>query len=78
MLAVGACAGLLLAAWVMARRLDIATEQVQYGDTLSASSYATVAVVLALICGGLLWCFYRALKAAGTEAPAQPAEGIDA
>ncbi len=45
--------------------------------TLSGWSLATLAVMLLLVVGGLLLCFYLALKAAGGAEAAQVSEGFD-
>ncbi|TFG51645.1 MAG: hypothetical protein E4H37_07560 [Gemmatimonadales bacterium] len=76
-LTAGAAAGLLLALWVMTGQLDRVKTEVVYGDRLSGSSFAIMAIMLALIFGGLLWCFYRAIRAAGREAPVQVSEGME-
>ena len=36
-----------------------------YDGQLSATAYVMLLAVLTVIFGGLLWCFYRAIKAAG-------------
>jgi NSS family neurotransmitter:Na+ symporter len=76
-LGVGASSGLLLALWVMARQLDKPKAGIEYGQTLSLTAYAIIGVMLALLLGGLLWCFYRALKAAGRGTPEQVPEGTE-
>ena len=76
-LAVGGSGGLMITLWVMADQLDQAKSEVTYGETLSGISFAVMAIMLGLIFGGLLWCFYRALKAAGREAPVQEPEGME-
>jgi len=40
-------------------------------DKLSGISYVILAVVFLIIVGGLGWCFYRAMTAAGKDAPIQ-------
>jgi hypothetical protein len=37
-------------------------------------SYIVLTAMTTLLVGGLLWCFYRAIKAGGAEAPVQDAE----
>ncbi len=74
-IATGSTAGMLLALWVMG--LKLAETRPTYGSTLSGASYAVAAVMIALIVCGLFWCFYRALKAAGTSEPPQLAEGLE-
>ena len=44
---------------------------------MSWPSYLVLAVMVTLIVVGLLWCFYRAIKASGGEAPEQVAENDD-
>ena len=45
--------------------------EVNYDGQLSGTAYLMLAVMLVLIVGGLSWCFYRAIKASGKEAPQQ-------
>jgi NSS family neurotransmitter:Na+ symporter len=45
-------------------------------DKLSGVSYVILAVVLLIIIGGLGWCFYRALGAAGRDTAIQHADEI--
>ena len=42
-----------------------------YDGTLSGTAYIILSVTLLVIIGGLLWCFYRAIKAGGEQAEAQ-------
>jgi hypothetical protein len=37
------------------------------GDELSASAYLVILVASVVIFGGLIWAFYRAIRAAGRE-----------
>ncbi|MCK5173693.1 MAG: hypothetical protein KAR47_09900, partial [Planctomycetes bacterium] len=53
-----------------------AARPVSAAENLSETSYVILAVVLLLIIGGMSWCFYRALTAAGRDAPPQSADGI--
>ncbi|MCK4960525.1 MAG: hypothetical protein KAT00_14030, partial [Planctomycetes bacterium] len=53
-----------------------AAKPVSAAENLSETSYVILAVVLLLIIGGMSWCFYRALTAAGRDAPPQSADGI--
>jgi len=88
-LTTGGAAGLLLAGWVMTFTAPASTAEgaaaAEAGAALpaagtvelSGTSFAVMAIMLGLIFGGLLWCFYRALKAAGGEATEQAAEGMD-
>ena len=46
--------------------------QASKAEHLSAVSYVILSVVFLLIIGGLAWCFYRAMAAAGSNAPVQP------
>ncbi|MHC4125476.1 MAG: hypothetical protein ACYSRR_03355 [Planctomycetota bacterium] len=49
--------------------------EVKYDGQLSATAYIILAVFLLGITGGLAWCFYRALTAAGkAEGPQKPDE----
>ena len=75
-LTTGACGGLLLALLVMALQLDRRKAEVTYSDTLSGWSYVFLAFTLLLVVGGLLVCFYLALKAAGGEEAAQLPEDM--
>ena len=45
-------------------------------DTLSGVSYIILAVVFLIIIGGLGWCFYRALTAAGKDTGIQYPDDI--
>jgi NSS family neurotransmitter:Na+ symporter len=49
--------------------------QASKAEHLSAVSYVILSVVFLLIIGGLGWCFYRAMGAAGSNAPVQPQSG---
>ena len=50
--------------------------EVAYDGTLSATAYIVLFSVLLLIFGGLAWCIYRAINAAGGAAPErQEADG---
>ena len=40
---------------------------IEYDGELSATAYIILATVLMVIIGGLGWCFYRAIMAAGKE-----------
>ncbi|MHC4215836.1 MAG: hypothetical protein ACYSWP_21005, partial [Planctomycetota bacterium] len=51
--------------------------QASKAEHLSAVSYVILSVVFLLIIGGLTWCFYRAMAAAGSNAPAQPQPGAE-
>ncbi len=42
-----------------------------YDGTLSGTAYIILSVTLLVIFGGLLWCFYRAIKAGGEHAETQ-------
>ena len=42
---------------------DTMLAKVEYDGHLSADAYLILTVVLAIIVGGLSWCFYRALTA---------------
>jgi hypothetical protein len=73
-LALGAAGGLGLAYTMMTVSLPDSPNV--YDNRLSAVSYVILAAMLGLIVGGLGWCFYRAIKASGDEAPAQVAEEV--
>ena len=45
--------------------------QINYNGQLSGEAYLILAGMFLLIVGGLSWCFYRAIKAAGKNAPQQ-------
>jgi len=75
-LGLGVCGGLGLALAVIAAKFPAV--ETKYDAELSGTSYVVLGVMLALIVVGLLWCFYRAIKAAGgASPPEQPAEGAE-
>jgi len=45
--------------------------KIEYDGQLSATAYIILAVVSLGIIAGLCWCFYRAMTAAGKDAPIQ-------
>ena len=45
--------------------------EIVYDGELSGTAYMILFVVLLIIIGGLSWCFYRAIKAAGDSASPQ-------
>ena len=45
--------------------------EIEYDGELSAMAYIILAAVLMIIIGGLGWCFYRAVMAAGKEEDVQ-------
>ena len=51
--------------------------EVVYDGQLSATAYLMLFAVLLVIVGGLGWCFYRAVRAAGgdTDEPQEPEDG---
>jgi Mg/Co/Ni transporter MgtE len=53
---------------------DVTIEPIR--DTLSGVSYIILAVVFFIIIGGLGWCFYRALTAAGKDSGIQYPDDI--
>ena len=78
---VGACLGVLLPALfflhdIIAPSPASAPAPAEQAE-LSWVSYVVLAAMLVLLVGGLGWCFYRAVRAAGGAAPAQPAETMD-
>ena len=68
-LALGAGGGLTLAMWMIASRF--AVTPVTYDGELSVTSFLILAGMLGLIVVGLVWCFYRAIRAAGGKAELQ-------
>jgi len=52
------------------------TAVIEYDGQLSATAYIILAVVLLGITGGLLWCFYRAIKTAETSTETQKPDEI--
>ncbi len=78
---VGACIGLLIPMLVFIRgTLFPASQPAGEEEALAEMtwvSYAVLTGMLALLVAGLGWCFYRAMKAAGAQAPTQVSEGMD-
>ncbi len=76
-LGIGVFAGLALAHAIVIAQFPIRPNV--YDNELSGTSYIILACMLGLLVVGLGWCFYRALKAAGSQsqAVAQPAEKIN-
>ena len=87
---IGASAGVLFSLQVLRHGLDTAIARAvnppaevdtaaESTKELAAAGYVVLAVTMALLVIGLGWCFYRAIKAAGTRTPPTPqvAEGID-
>jgi NSS family neurotransmitter:Na+ symporter len=60
---------IILIALAQGAKIDEAAAPIR--DELSGVSYAILAVVFLIIIGGLGWCFYRALTAAGRDAGIQ-------
>ena len=50
--------------------------EVIYDGKLSGTAYAVLFIALLLIVGGLGWCFYRALKAAGEREGAERVDDV--
>ena len=50
--------------------------EIIYDGQLSSSAYIILGVMFLIIVGGLSWCFYRALTAAGKDAPEQRPDEI--
>lgn len=73
---IGAFIGLNL---IYRTREQAVVEPVSHGqEGLSGMSYLILCAVLLVIIGGLGWCFYRALMAAGrTEEPQSAEDGVD-
>ncbi len=55
----------------LTRSVEAQEHTARIRDELSGTSYAIVAVVCLIIVGGLAWCFYRALAAAGKDTDIQ-------
>lgn len=62
---VGLVVGLSLAMWVKLSRF--APRGIEYDNTLSATGYTIIGVMLGILIVGLGWCFYRAIKAASAQ-----------
>ncbi len=70
----GICGGLALAFTTL--KMRFAVKPMTYDHQLSGTSYLVLGGMLGLIVLGLLWCFYRAIRAAGPEpGEAQLSEG---
>lgn len=50
--------------------------EIVYDGQLSGSAYLILGVMLLLIVGGLSWCFYRAVRAASTDAGEQKPDEV--
>ena len=75
-LAVGSCGGMLMAVVVMLHKF--AESKIEYTGELTGVSYVMLAGVVGVLIVGLGWCLYRAVRAAGAEAPPpQRAEALD-
>ncbi|MGB2824134.1 MAG: hypothetical protein WBF17_24380, partial [Phycisphaerae bacterium] len=78
---VGACIGLLIPMLVFIRGIlfpaSQPAEEQEAVTEMTWVSYAVLTGMLGLLVAGLAWCFYRAAKAAGAEAPEQVSEGMD-
>ncbi|MBN1554563.1 MAG: sodium-dependent transporter [Phycisphaerae bacterium] len=61
----GAGAGLGLALYVLAAKIQAAN--VRHTTELQTMAYVIMAVMIALLVGGIGWCLYRAVKAAAAE-----------
>ena len=55
----------------LAKPKQVETTAAPIRDTLSGVSYIILGVVFFIIIGGLGWCFYRALTAAGKDTDIQ-------
>jgi hypothetical protein len=62
---VAAGGGLGLGMSLLAKTVEIPAHKVVYDGELSAVAYIILAIATLLVVGGLFWCFYRAIKAAG-------------
>ncbi len=74
-LGLGVCGGLFLALKIIPAKFAVA--KMEYDNQLSATSYWILAAMLGIIVGGLGWCFYRAIKAAGESAGPQLPDDIE-
>ena len=74
-LGLGICAGLSLA--FMTMQMKFTVTPIVYDNELSIVSWVILGVMLALIVGGLAWCFYRALRGAGAGEQEQVAESTE-
>ncbi len=77
---IGACAGLAMPMLILLHRTAAEAAPAPEAPPqteMTWVSYAVLAGMLSLLVGGLGWCFYRAIKAAGAAAPAQLAEDTD-
>ncbi len=74
-LGLGLAGGLTLAYAVMEKRFVVTPTK--YDGELSGVAYLVLGCMLGLIVVGLLWCFYRAIKAAGKAEPEQKPESLE-
>jgi len=76
---VGAALGLLMPMLIAIHQQAAGPEEAATAPAaeITSLSYVVLTAMLALLVIGLGWCFYRAIKGAGPEAPEQLAEGTD-
>ena len=86
-MAIGASGGLAMPMMIVLYGTDAsaeaasttpATTPAAASPEMSWVSYVVLTAMAALLVGGLLWCFHRAIKASGAAAPEQVAEGDEA
>ncbi len=68
-LSVGGAVGIAMAFFVMTHAVQ--TKAVKHIAEMQPAAYIMMAIMLALIIGGLGWCFYRAIKAAAASQKAE-------
>jgi len=71
----GSSSGLSLALYMLLN--DISAGGVKHTTELQPAAYIIMAVMLGLLVAGIAFCFYRAIKAAGTTGGEQVSEGAD-
>ncbi|MFP4356595.1 MAG: sodium-dependent transporter [Phycisphaerae bacterium] len=71
-LSVGLNTGMALALIVLVR--NIAEKTAKHSETMTATAYAVMAVMLGILVFGLGWCFVRAIKAGGSDEEPQLSE----
>ena len=69
-IALGAGGGISLALWVLVA--EIKQTSVKSTTEMTGEAHVIMAVMIGLLVVGLGWCFYRAIKAAGAAADAEP------
>jgi hypothetical protein len=64
---VSACIAVMLVRWTRAKGGQVGGAEHVVRTELSGVSYVILAAVFLIIVGGLGWCFYKALSAAGGQ-----------